>query len=80
MIVKIFQDDNYKIVDNLKLMDNFEQATIIISISSANLALRNDSLSFSRESITLSTSTANIALRNITFILTGNNHSLYISR
>ena len=51
---KILQDDN------LKIMDNFEWATITLSTSAA-IASRNDILQFSRATITHSTSAASIA-------------------
>ena len=64
MIIKRLHDDSLQIMDNLKPLDNFKWATIILSTSSANLASRNESLSFSRPTITLFTSVANLALCN----------------
>ena len=64
MIVKRLKDDNLKIMNNLKQMDNFEWETINLSTSSNNLASRNDSLSFSWATINLPTSAANLVSHN----------------
>ena len=64
-MVKRLQDDN------LKIMDHFEWATITLYTSFANLASRNDSLSFSRATINIYTSAANLASRNDSILFNG---------